>query len=64
MTIKRNSNIRILSVNVRDFNTTHEEKLNHLIQECNEREIDMVLLLETNTKWISIMISSINYKLK
>ena len=32
-TIKRSTNIRIISVNVKGFNTIYKEKLNYLIQE-------------------------------
>ena len=60
---KQNTNIRILSLNVKGFNTTNKEKLHHLIIECQKREIDMALLNETNTKWISVMKSSMKYKL-
>ena len=33
-TTKRSTNIRILSLNVKGFNITNKEKLNHLIKEC------------------------------
>ena len=31
---KQNTNIRILSLNVKGFNTTNKEKLHHLVIEC------------------------------
>jgi len=61
---KKKTNIRILSLNVKGFNATNKEKVNHLINECQECEIDMAFLSKINTKWIFIMKSSINNKLK
>ena len=60
---KQNTNIRILSLNVKGFNTINKEKLHHLITECQKREIDMAFLNEMNIKWTSVMKSSIKHKL-
>ena len=60
---KQNTNIRVLSLNVKEFNTTNKEKLYHLITECQKREIDMALLNKMNTKWTSVIKSSMKYKL-
>ena len=51
-------------MNAKGFNTTYKEKIQYLINECKEREVDMIFLSETNTKSISIMKDSMNHKLK
>ena len=60
---KQNTNIRILSLNMKGFNTTNKEKLHHLITEYQKREIDIEFLNKTNTKWTSVMKSSMKHKL-
>ena len=62
--IKKYNNIRIISVNAKGFNTTYKEKIQHLINEYKEREVDIIFLSKTNIKQISIIKDSVNHKLK
>ena len=51
-TVKVPFNTRILSINTDRFKPSNEEKIQMIIEVCERLSIDILLLNETNTKWI------------
>ena len=50
-TVKALFNTRILSINTGEFKPSNEEKIQMIIEACEQLSIDILLLNETNIKW-------------
>ena len=61
--VKASSNIRILSLNPNSINPNNEEKINMLIQSCQNKKIDVLLLSKMNVKWTASNIEKMKIKL-
>ena len=48
---KRITNIRIISLNINRFKLEQKEKITRFIEYCKINNVDIALLIETNTKW-------------
>ena len=61
--VKASSNKRILSLNPNGINQNNEEKINMLIQSCQNKQINVLLLSKMNVKWTASNIEKIKMKL-
>ena len=62
--IKATFNTRILSLNPREYRSNNQLKVQILINRCEKYNIDIILLNETNTKWIVLNRDTMKRKLK
>ena len=56
--------MRILSINPNGFNINNNEKINQIIQYCEQYSIDIILISETNEKQTSKIKEIMKYKMK
>ena len=61
---KKIENTRLMSINTNGFNTENEEKTYQMIKYCLKWQIDIILMSETNVKWMSRTKEITQFKLK
>ena len=62
--IKSSNNVRILSMNAKGCNPNNVEKIATLEESIREKQIDIALLNEVNTKWNAINVDKIEKQMK
>ena len=61
---KRETNTRILSININEMRIKDKRKIQQMIDFSIKNKIDIIMITETNSKWIIVMENIIKNKMK